>query len=959
MKKIMIRVDFYPFYLSVIMFLFFSNCSYQYSMDNELDKKVDSIFEDLSSLDSPGASVAVIRQGKIELRKQYGNAQIEYSLPVKENTIFHVASVSKQFTAMSIMLLAYDGELSLDDQVQQYLPYVPKYNYPVTIRQMLQMTSGIRDQWELLAISGWRLDDVITTDHVLQLIQRQKRLNFEPNTKYMYSNMGYTLLGQIIESVSGKTLAQFARERIFEPLGMSSTHFHDDHEHIVKDRAYSYKKDKGKLKKSILSYANVGATSLFTTAIDLVKWLDNFRHTDVGGAALLDEMQLQGVLNNGEKIAYAHGIVIGDYKGLKTVSHGGADAGFRSHVVWFPEKEVGIVVLTNLASAGPKKRAYQIADLLLEEEFSQYSAPEGQNELQEVEVDDETLDSIIGRYQLDSGMIVELYKRWSSVYARVADQSAMRLIPVSDKQFWIKDLEMILAFEIGDVPADNSFTVFTQTGEKYGEGVHIPPFTVSERELKILEGQYYSPELEAVYNLSKKDNLLIATHVRHGKIKLKPIFKNQFNGDKWFFSSIRFLWEDDNAISPGNVTGFLLSGGRVQNLKFIKLRNSLPTLSSVPDAPSIPERPFPEPTGVYSVGMTDYFWTDDSREEIFTKVRDDSRNILVRAWYPTITHSGKKAMYVSNLSEFGTNKDFDKVQHVRTSAIRGSPPVRSAGRFPVLIYNHGGGWTRFTSTFTTEELASHGYVVFSVGHNGFNKTQLLPNGESIKVDTLSSPEPTGDLLKDALTYWDYLDEHHFPQWVADARFVIDKITELNEEGRFNKILDLDKIGMYGWSFGGATSIKACIVDERIKAAVDHDGQLFGDAEKEVIKAPFMLFHSGIMPEAPKGKDDQESRKNKKIMDELIKMVSANDQQLKTRSKNDWYDVTIKGAAHGHFSDLVLLYPEYAGDLKAFRAYEIINSLTVSFFDYYLKKEPSKLLDNPKTIFPEVILEKNN
>ena len=939
----------------VFLFLFtflFNTFACENVRQNTLTRNIDRIFKDLSAKDSPGASVAVIRKGKIEYSRQYGSAQVEYDLPINENTIFHVASVSKQFAAMSVMLLAYDGKLDLDNEVQKYLPYVPKFNHPVTIRQMIQMTSGIRDQWELLAIGGWRLDDVITTEHVLQLIKRQKELNFEPNTQYLYSNMNYTLLGQVVEEVSGKTLAEFSSERIFGPLGMNSTHFHDDHEHIVDDRSYSYKEIEGELKKSVLSYANVGATSLFTTAKDLAKWLDNFRHKSVGGPELLDELLTQGILNNEEKISYAHGVVIGDYKGLKTVSHGGADAGFRSHVVWFPDKEVGIVVLTNLATAGPSGRAYKIADLLFEKEFSQYSEAANRNEPETIVVDDKLLNSIISRYKIDTGVEVELYKRWSSVYAKFENKDPVRLAPVGENKFWVKDLKKTLEFKIGSNSSDNYFIIFNEDGLESGKGVQTDPFTVSESELKKLKGKYYSPELEALYTISPKSNGLIASHIRHGEIELKPIFKNQYMGDKWFFSSLSIQKEDDI------VTGFILNGGRVKHLKFIKLDNPLPDLPIISEPSIIPEYPFPAPSGKYSIGMKEYFWTDKSREEIFTKNKDDFRNVNIRVWYPTDKNTGQKAKYITNQDEFGSNTELNMVQHVKTNALNNAQPLKKIKPFPVLIYNHGAGWTRFTSTFTTEELASHGFVVFSIGHNGLNKTQFLPDGTSVLMDTSSFPEPTGDFKKDAIQSWEYLDEYHFPQWVADIEFVLGKIVELNNGGYFNNILDLENIGLYGWSFGGAASIETAISNKQIKAAVNHDGQLFGKSHQETIAKPFMLFHAGDVPDAPEGENDKEKENNKRIMDELIEIVRIKNNQLKEKATHDWFDVTINGANHGHFSDLLLFYPDYAGDLSAKRAHKIINALTVAFFNHYLKGNPLDLLNGPESNFPEVKMVKN-
>ena len=351
---------------------------------SDLARGIDAVFADLDRPGSPGAAVSVIRDGEIIHSRGYGYAQIEHGVPVTPRTVFHVASVSKQFTAMAVTMLAAEGALSLDDPVQAHLGFVPEFDHPVTVRQMIHHTSGIRDQWQLLGISGWRLDDVITTEQILGLMSRQRELNFVPGSEYLYSNMGYTLLAQTAAAVGGMSFPEFTAERIFRPLGMERTHFHDDHEHVVPDRAYSYRPappDDGEgeaggeagsgvrpepgYTKAVLSYANAGATSLFTTADDLARWLDNFRHETVGGPRVMEMMTARGVLNGGDTIPYAHGLAIGDHRGLRTVGHGGADAGFRTQAIWYPEADVGVVVLTNVANGNPGSRARQVAEVVL------------------------------------------------------------------------------------------------------------------------------------------------------------------------------------------------------------------------------------------------------------------------------------------------------------------------------------------------------------------------------------------------------------------------------------------------------------------------------------------------------------------------------------------------------------------------------------------------------------------
>lgn len=337
---------------------------------DERAKRVDEIFQDWNKAGTPGAAVAVIQGGKVVLERGYGAAHLEYDVAITPLTVFHVASVSKQFTAMAVVLLEQDGKLSVEDDVHKYLTELPEYGHKITIRNLLQHTSGIRDQWQTLALAGWRLDDVITQKQILRMLFHQKELNFPPGTRHMYSNGGYTLAAEIVARVSGKPFPQFCEERIFRPLGMAHTHFHDDHRHIVRDRAYSYAKVKDGYEAEPLNYANVGATSLFTTPTDLVRWLDNFREPKVGGRAAVERLQEQAVLADGKKIGYALGVVVGQYRGLKTISHGGGDAGYRSYVVWFPELELGVAVVSNLASFNPGPIANKVAAVFAGEKMS-------------------------------------------------------------------------------------------------------------------------------------------------------------------------------------------------------------------------------------------------------------------------------------------------------------------------------------------------------------------------------------------------------------------------------------------------------------------------------------------------------------------------------------------------------------------------------------------------------------
>lgn len=301
--------------------------SAQGQLSADQQARIDSLFLHFTDDGSPGASIGVVQHGELIYAKGFGLANVEYQIPNTPQTIFHMASVSKQFTAFAMVLLQDEGKLTLDDEVRTHIPELPDFGEKITIRHLIHHTSGLRDQWNLLAMAGWRLDDVITVDHIMKLVTRQQALNFSPGEQYLYCNTGYTLMAEIVRRVTGQSYGEWMQETVFGPLGMDNTLFYEDHEQIVPDRAYSYYQSPDGLKKSVLSYANAGATSLFTTVEDMAKWAANFRDPVVGSRAIMDTMAQKGMLTNGDTIDYAFGQMVMDYRGVQRIGHGGADAG--------------------------------------------------------------------------------------------------------------------------------------------------------------------------------------------------------------------------------------------------------------------------------------------------------------------------------------------------------------------------------------------------------------------------------------------------------------------------------------------------------------------------------------------------------------------------------------------------------------------------------------------------------
>lgn len=534
---------------------------------DSLEAKVDALFAEWDRPDSPGAAVAVIRDGQLVYARGYGMADLEHGVRIEPSTIFHVASVSKHFTAFAVHLLAAEGKLSLDDDVRKHLPELPDFGHRITLRHLIHHTSGIRDQWELLVMSGWRMDDVITMDHIRKTLVLQRELNYEPGAEHLYSNSGYTLLAFVVERVTGKTLREFAEERIFRPLGMTNTHFHDDHEMIVPGRAYSYAPaEVGGFRHARLNYANAGATSLFTTVEDMVKWERNWVRPTVGTREILERMLEPGVLNSGDTIPYAHALVWGTYRGLRTVAHSGSDAGFRTMYLRFPDQGYAFVVFGNVASFNAVRMAQRVAEVYLEHEMEPLpEPPPSRPRPKAANVPERRLAALAGTYVDPKTNGVRRFEVWDGALRLAAGQGGIPLIPLDGRRFAVDGPEGALAEFVFEGPADGSPARVLEVSAAGDTTELLPAVQPTAEELAAYEGVYYSPELETLYTLEARDGRLVARHRRHDDATLLPTLRDRFLGDRWWFRNLYFERDGD-----GRVTGFRLTGNRVRNLRFIR-----------------------------------------------------------------------------------------------------------------------------------------------------------------------------------------------------------------------------------------------------------------------------------------------------------------------------------------------------------------------------------------------------
>jgi len=326
---------------------------------------VDAIFARFAPPGSPGASLVVIRDGRIVYERGYGHATLTPARPVTPETSFYIGSVSKQFTAAAIALLHQRGQLGLDDDVRRYVPELPDYGRTITVRHCVHHTSGLRDYLALRDLAGADPNATFGDADVLALLRRQKGLGFEPGARHSYSNSGYFILSLIVRRVTGQSLRDFAAANLFGPIGMKTAQFRDRHTQPIPHRADGYKPAGAGFALDNPNFDVVGAGGVFMTARDFLAWDQNFYSANVGGPAFIALLQTPGTLNDGTRLDYAFGLRVGRYRGLDLVEHSGAYGGFRAHVIRFPAQRFSVVCFTNLSTALPARLVRQVADLYL------------------------------------------------------------------------------------------------------------------------------------------------------------------------------------------------------------------------------------------------------------------------------------------------------------------------------------------------------------------------------------------------------------------------------------------------------------------------------------------------------------------------------------------------------------------------------------------------------------------
>jgi CubicO group peptidase (beta-lactamase class C family) len=524
--------------------------------------QIDAIMKPWTGKATPGCAVAVVQAGKVSFSKGYGMADLERGVAITPETVFDIASTSKQFTAATILMLAAAGKLKLDDPIRTYLPEIPALTKaPVTIRHLLHHTGGLRDYTTLLGLAGTRNADVATVKEALAALARQRGVMFEPGARYEYSNTGYFLLAQIAERAGKRSLREQIGDQIFKPLAMTRSQILDDHARIIPGRALAYAPDKaGGWHTAMSQWEQTGDGSVQTTVLDLARWDGNFYNPKVGGTALVEALQARGKTADGKELDYGAGLVLGTYRDQPVVSHSGGWAGYRAQLMRFPRLKATMIVLCNAGSADPTGLARSIADVVLAKQLAPLAGkPATPAQQPAVKVAPAELDAWVGTYRESKSSELVTVKRDGEALAVEASGETYPLVPLGSGRFRVGPTTIVAEF--GGTAPKRTIAVKGPPDESY---VEIAPYKPAAGELAGYAGRYWSPEIATMWTVRVDGTQVVVDGRGLDAGKLDPTSKDEAGSSKEGFS-IKLVR------GPRGVTGFTCDAGNVRGIVFERL----------------------------------------------------------------------------------------------------------------------------------------------------------------------------------------------------------------------------------------------------------------------------------------------------------------------------------------------------------------------------------------------------
>lgn len=541
-------------------FLFLIGCTLQPCLGQKNYQKefyqVDSILESHYQVNTPGVAVTILKDGIPLYMKYVGMADLEQRIPISDSTVFHIASVSKQFTAFLALKLEQEGKLSMEDDLRKHLPELSHLPFKIKLSQLANHTHGLPNYIELAHVKGIDSQDPMSHKEVVDLLLNLKTINFKPGDTYEYNNTGFVLLSEVIARVEGKAFQQILKDRIFDPLGMAHSLAVDSPELIVKNRARSYRMEKGLFVNYDLNLKALGSSGISTTISDLAKWAAFYQNPAPESLELLVTMEQHTQLNSGTRIGYGLGLETRNYKGIEVVFHGGGDVGYRAYLLHVPQYRWSIAILGNNNDFTPLKVVYKIVDLLLKDQLTDPLPPK------KTTYTTRELHSFEGTYAMFPGTYYNIIAEKDTLYFQAYGTADKAPLPVlGDGEFLFPYIptakfsfyEEGFIFHIAD---------FTYDCKRIGQIGGFP----EEHSLADYTGLYKNEELNTVYELVVENDVLTATHSFNENMVLRPLDKDRFYSTKNFFGQLDFI---RNPL--GEVTRFKVAGQNIRNLEFTKI----------------------------------------------------------------------------------------------------------------------------------------------------------------------------------------------------------------------------------------------------------------------------------------------------------------------------------------------------------------------------------------------------
>lgn len=531
--------------------------------------RADSVFQRFDRTDSPGCALGVYQDGKVLYARGYGMASLELGVALSPRSVLDVGSISKQFTAMAVLMLQQEGKLSLDDPIRKYIPEMPAYADRLTLRRALSQTSGLRDLYVMWSQTGRTFAG--DTIDALRVITRSAEPNYEPGARYLYTNSGWILAAQIVYRLTGKTLAQFADERIFKPLGMLDTRYLSDASLIIPNlaTAYSPRATGGfRVARSPYDGAIMGAGAVHTTVEDFGRWLANYDAATVGSREIIATMTTATTLNDGTPAtsgasqAYAVGLNVGTMRGLRVVSHGGSWAGYRGHFLRFPDQRMAIATFCNLSTSGPDSLARKVAGIYLGDRMQPDSATEWGVALAaapRVEAPVSELRALTGVWRnVERGEVRRLRLSGDTLFSLDGERS--RVVALGGGRYRAGNATELRFEGVGGAPS----RMVTRTAAEAVTWTRADTVALTAAALAEYAGDYRNDEIETTqsWRVEKGELVAYANNRRLGV--MEPTYKDGFVRGGAVF--------DVQRDAKGRVSGYLVESGRVRHLRFVRVR---------------------------------------------------------------------------------------------------------------------------------------------------------------------------------------------------------------------------------------------------------------------------------------------------------------------------------------------------------------------------------------------------